>query len=182
VNTLGRFSFLTLLLAYAAIFSEPASAQKSTLQHFICAAGYTPAECHTQVLVLRAALDRYPTRELGDWTWVVVRSYDWLRFLSDRKLAPDIPAFTYLAKRSTYFDEALLETASSRGVELALSWHMTVPQLLDLAIRHEMGHALCKERSEDAANRTAQLLLDSPTLDTFRACIPKKPEKTSPSP
>ena len=81
-----------------------------------------------------------------------------------------IPAFTYLPSRETFIDEALLQIASSRGLELATSWHMTIPDLLDLAVRHEMGHALCNERDEAAANRTAQLLLDASAAPGLEAC------------
>jgi hypothetical protein len=35
---------------------------------------------------------------------------------------------------------------------------MTIPDLLDLAIAHELGHALCNERDEAKANRVARLL------------------------
>jgi hypothetical protein len=125
--------------------------------------------------VLRAAVRKYPVGDLGDWNWVIVRSFDWKRFLSDRNLTPDIPAFTYLPKRETFFDEALLQTASARSFELAASWKMSIPELLDLAVRHELGHALCGERDEAAAKRTAQLLLDLPKLSAFQACHARRP-------
>lgn len=145
---------------------------QSRSQHFVCNVGYSNSECQAKQEVLRASLRKYPTEGLGDWTWVIVRSNDWKRLLADRKLAPEIPALTYLPERETFFDEALLENASTRGVELALSWRMTVPELLDLAIRHEMGHALCQERDEAAAKRTAELLRNTPSM-SLRACHPK---------
>ena len=175
MNTLGRFASLSFLLVCSTGFIESAAAQISPLQHVTCSAGYTPTECHAQAVVLHAALKKYATRELGDWTWIVVRSYDWKNFLSVRKLPPDIPAFTYLPERETYFDEALFQVLSPRGLELSASWQMTIPQLLDLAIRHEMGHALCKERDEEAAKRTAQRLLETPSAPAQQACHSKKP-------
>jgi hypothetical protein len=63
-----------------------------------------------------------------------------------------------LPNRETFFDEALVEAESSRGLELSASWHMKISDLRDLAIRHEIGHALCGESDELAATRIAGLL------------------------
>jgi len=164
----------TLTLLASAAWNQPVYAQ-SRSQHFVCDRGYTAAQCQVAMDILRVKLRKYPTHDLGDWTWVVVRSIDWKRLLYDRNLSSDVPAFTYLPERETFFDEALLDGASPRGIELALSWHRSIPELLDLAIRHELGHALCNERNEAAAKRTAQLLLIEPEADTLRVCRPKKP-------
>lgn len=173
MNATHRIAFGAVLVICIAWLVSPVAAQ-SPMQHFICDRGYTQQECKAQIDVLRAVLAKYPTHELSDWTWVVVRSNDWRRLLTDRKLKPEIPAFTYLPSRETFIDEALLMITSSRGLELAASWHMMIPELLDLAIRHEMGHALCHERDEAAANRTAQLLLEAPTAPGLQACRSKK--------
>jgi hypothetical protein len=175
-----RFTlWFSLALAFSVRFIEPVAAQspsrKGSVRDFSCSVGYTSSECSKQVAVLRAAVRKYPVGDLGDWNWVIVRSFDWKRFLSDRNLTPDIPAFTYLPKRETFFDEALLQTASARSFELAASWKMSIPELLDLAVRHELGHALCGERDEAAAKRTAQLLLDLPKLSAFQACRARRP-------
>jgi len=45
-----------------------------------------------------------------------------------------------------------------RTAELMVVWHMGRERLLDLAIRHELGHALCDEPSEEEADRVAGLL------------------------
>lgn len=169
MNATRSMTFGVVLVICMTWFVSPAAAQ-SPMLHFICDRGYTQPECKAQIDVLRAALAKYPTRDLGDWTWVVVRSNDWRRLLTDRKLKTEIPAFTYLPSRETFIDEALLKITSSRGIDLAASWHMTIPDLLDLAIRHEMGHALCHERDESAAKRTAQLLLDAPMASALEAC------------
>jgi hypothetical protein len=180
VNSNRLTLHIALALACGGWFGEPVGAQsaprKPPLQSFVCNTGYSQSACQAQVSVLRTALAKYPIVDLGDWTWVVVRSIDWKRLLADRKFAPDIPAFTYLPRRETYIDEALLGPASSRGFELAESWHMTMPELLDLAIRHEMGHALCNERDEAAAKRTAQLLLEAPAAPALQACRDRKPK------
>ena len=42
--------------------------------------------------------------------------------------------------------------------ELMTLWHMGRESLLDFAIQHELGHALCNKANEMDANRVARLL------------------------
>jgi hypothetical protein len=140
----------------AAQTSSNASAKKQpSLQHFACDIGYTPTDCQVAMTVLRKTLGRYPVEALGEWTWVLVRTEDWKRLLSERKFDPNHAAFSYLPKRETFLDGALVVKTSMRGVELSAIWHMAVEDLLDLAIRHELAHALCNERDESKADRAA---------------------------
>ena len=142
-----------------------ASAQsQAPKQHFACNVGYTPNECQVAATVLRKALARYPVDALGEWTWVLVRSEDWKQILSVRGFDTDHPAFSYLPKRETFIDGALVVRASTRGVELSAIWHMPIEDLLDLAIRHELAHALCNERDETKANRAAIALRNGAPL------------------
>lgn len=127
-------------------------------QHFVCNSGYTLKECRREMAKLRKALERYPTRELGEWTWVLVRSADWKPMLLAREFDPDIPAFSFLPKRETFIEEALVSEVPARAVELIARWNMSLDRLLDLAVSHEMGHALCGEKQEDRADRVARLL------------------------
>jgi len=75
-----------------------------------------------------------------------------------RGLDPDSPAFTFYPKHETFIEEALLTEVPGRGRELLLKWNMATRDLLDLAIRHELGHALCNEPDERNAERVAKLL------------------------
>jgi len=132
------------------------SAQKQApRQHFACNVGYTPRECQVAATVLRKALARYPVEALGEWRWVLVRSEDWKQILSVRGFDTNHPAFSYLPKRETFIDGALVVRASIRSVELSAIWHMPIEDLLELAIRHELAHALCNERDESKADRAA---------------------------
>ena len=133
-----------------------ASVQKqATNQHFACNVGYTPQECQAASTVVSKVLGRYPVDALGDWTWVLVRNEDWKKILSERKVDPNVPAFTYLSKRETFLDGSLVAGASVHGAELCAIWHMSVEDLLDFAIRHELAHALCNERDESKVDRAA---------------------------
>jgi len=132
--------------------------RSTSKQQFVCNTGYRQRQCDEQVTVLRRALANYPVAQLGSWTWILVRSEDWKAILRSRSLDPDSPAFTYYPKRETFFDEALVTRVPVRSPELLLKWNMDREGLLDLAIRHELGHALCNEPDERNAERVAKLL------------------------
>ena len=170
-----RLSLLTVILmvipfvfsAYplAAQTNGTASTQKQAQkQHFVCNTGYTPEECQAATAVLRKAQARYPVDALGEWTWVLVRTVDWKQILSDRKFDSNHPAFSYLPKRETFLDGALVVRSSTRGAELSAIWHMPIENLLDLAIRHELAHALCNDPDETKADRAAIALKNGTPL------------------
>jgi len=145
--------------------TDQASAQKQApMQHFACNTGYTPQECQAATALLRKALARYPVEALGDWRWVLVRTEDWKQILSERRVDPNVPAFSYLPKRETFLDGSLVVGASIHGAELRAIWRMPAEDLLDLAIRRELAHALCNEVDESKADRTAIALKNGTPL------------------
>ena len=157
------FAFSTYPLA--AQTNGNASTQKQApRQQFACNVGYTPRECQVAATVLRRALARYPVEALGEWRWVLVRSEDWKQILSERRVDPNVPAFSYLPKRETFLDGSLVVGASIHGAELRAIWHMPVEDLLDFAIRHELAHALCNEGDESKADRGAIALKNGTPL------------------
>jgi hypothetical protein len=127
-------------------------------QHFVCSAGYSLSKCQADVAILRKTLAKYPTAELGEWTWVLVRSADWKYIVMPQGIDPDSPAFTYLSKRETFIEEALVATVPQRMGELIWRWGMSMDDLRDLAVAHELGHALCNESGEMKARRAAKAL------------------------
>jgi hypothetical protein len=140
--------------AQQAMQKETSSTQGvSPKQHFACNVGYTLSQCQVATMVLRKALARYPVAALGEWTWVLVRTEDWKQIPSVRKFDTSNPVFSYPPKRRTFLDGALLVRKSIRGVELSAKWHMRIEDLLDLAIRHELAHALCNDRDESKVDR-----------------------------
>jgi hypothetical protein len=129
------------------------------VQHFVCDVGYTVQQCTVDMTALRKVLAKYPTADLGKWTWVLVRPEDWRRILLDRGFSPDTsPAFSILPHRETFLEGALVTKISFRGAQLSKLWRMPIEDLLDLAVRHELGHALCNERNEAIAERLAAML------------------------
>ena len=133
-------------------------------QHFACNVGYTRQECQVALNVLSKALARYPVEALGEWRWVLVRSEDWKQILAVRGFDTNHPAFSYLPKRETFIDGALVASVSIRGTELSMTWHMPIEDLLDLAIRHELAHAICNDPDEAQAERGAIALKNGTPL------------------
>jgi hypothetical protein len=127
-------------------------------QHFECGTGITLETCRQEMSVLRKVLAKYGSSDLGEWKWVLVRSENWKLFLISRGLNPRVPALTALKARTTFIEEALFAGPSGRVSELMDIWHADRDGLLDLAVRHELGHALCTEENEQQADRIARLL------------------------
>jgi hypothetical protein len=124
---------------------------KPSGQHFVCHSGFTLDQCHIRISILKRALDRYRADDLGEWSWVLVRTIDFERILSERGFNSDAPAFTYLPAKETFFDDALTSAESVRGIQLIEIWRMPIEELLDKAVRHELAHALCNEKDESKA-------------------------------
>ena len=151
------FWISTQLFLLTVLSQETAAARPQnevSLRRFVCNTGYTLQKCHKDVAVLRRALAKYPVAHLGNWTWILVRSEDWKAILLPR----DSPAFTFYPKSETFIEEALVTEVPGRRRELLLKWQMNIGDLLDLAIAHELGHALCNEKDEAEANRVAKML------------------------
>ena len=158
-------SFVFSVYPLDAQTNSTASAQKqASQQHLVCDVGYTPRECQVAMTVLRKTLERYPVEALGKWTWVLVRTEDWKQLLLKRRFDSNHPAFSYLPKRETFLDGALVVKTSIRGVQLGAIWHMPIEDLLDLAIRHELAHALCNDPDETNADRAAIALKNGTPL------------------
>jgi len=156
-----------LIVMPFAFSAHPLAAQtnaRAPKLHVACNVGYTPQECQVASTVVRKALARYPAEALGEWTWVLVRTEDWKQIMSERRVDPNVPAFSYLPKRETFLDGSLVVRASIHGTELRAIWHMPVEDLLDLAIRHELAHALCNERDETKADRASSALRNGTPL------------------
>lgn len=133
-------------------------------QHYVCNKGYSPLQCHQQMLILHAALASYPSANLGEWTWVLVRSNDWDPIIRKAELDPDTPAFTVLERRTTFFEEALVAPVPGRRSELIRYWGRNIDDLLTLAVTHELGHSLCNERNERKADAYGQRIRERSSL------------------
>lgn len=156
--------FATLVVVLLALTTLASAQQAITPQlpqtnlSFVCNTGYSLQRCHEQVTVLRSVVDKYSAHQLGPWTWVLVRSEDWKPILLARRLDPDSPAFSFLEERETFIEEALFADNVQRRVELLKKWQLPVDRLLELAVTHELGHALCNTLDEAKADRYGKAL------------------------
>lgn len=146
----------------------PESAATHPLQLFECTGTVTLQACKQEMLVLKSLLDKYGANELGQWKWVLVPSIQWEMMLAQYGLSPNVPAFTVLEARITFFDDVLLSGSPQRLSQLMDVWHRERSSLLALAVRHELAHALCKDQNELHAVRVAELLEQRKTP----ACVP----------
>jgi len=89
---------------------------------------------------------------------VLVRSEDWKPLMYRLGMNPDSPALTDLSRRRTYFDEALFVKQTKRSAELLRYWQMPLDRLAEMAATHEIGHAMCSDRSEKKTYQRALLL------------------------
>ena len=154
--------------------------RSAPVQKFVCNTGYTQKECDDEMVLLRKGLANYRASDLGDWTWVLVRSENWKMILLAQGLGSRVPALTALDLRTTFFEEALLAGPSGRVSELMDVWHLGRQSLLDLAIRHELGHALCNDVNERTADHVARLLEQRKPVSCRAKNEPKrKPSLTS---
>jgi hypothetical protein len=163
-----RLSLSTLILTCAVQLAasqtvslpNPAKeeAAPAATQHFVCNTGYSAQQCHEQMSVLRPLLDKYGVGRLGEWTWVLVKSDDWKELQRQHRMDPDSPAFTVLDRRETFFEEALVSPVAPRRVELVRQWSLGMDDLLNLAVTHELGHALCNEKNEKKADAYGEQL------------------------
>ena len=110
------------------------------------------------MLTLKRLLDKYGADQLGQWKWVLVSSQQWEALLARRDFSPDVPAFTAVDAKVTFFDDALLAGSPGRLSQLMDSWHLSRNGLLDLAVRHELSHAFCSDENESRAVRNEHLL------------------------
>ena len=150
--------------APGAPISRPTAGKPERLapaQRFVCSARFTLEECKQSMSVLMKLLEKYRAASLGEWKWVLVRSEDWNHLLLARGIPSGVPAITVLGIRTTLFDEGLVTGPAGRVSELMDAWHLSRDALLDLAVRHELGHALCSDTSERSAERVAKLLEQS---------------------
>lgn len=124
----------------------------------MCNVGYSTQQCRTQAAALRSKLARYAPKQAPEWTWVLVRSGDWKPLKQRLGMNPESPAFSFMERRETFLDEALLAPVPGRSAELIRGWSSSMDDILVLAITHELGHAVCREPDELKADGYGKML------------------------
>jgi hypothetical protein len=116
-----------------------------------CTTNYNPTLCLAGANRLAKVLQHYPTSRLGEWRFVLASSEHWEQIIKALGGDPESPAFTELTAHVTVLEDALFETTDLRRAGLAQRYGQTVSGLLDYAISHEIGHAICREHDERLA-------------------------------
>ena len=60
----------------------------------------------------------------------------------------DSPAVTLLDDETILLEESLISPHAARAAELMHAFKIDLNDLLDVAIAHELGHAICREKNE----------------------------------
>jgi hypothetical protein len=121
-------------------------------QTLYCDASYSVPECRRQMDVLSRALRPYPTALAPNWKWVLISAQNWKPLLTSFHLDIDSPAVTILDDDVTLLDESLIKPRPGRAAELINGFKIPMDQLLNVAISHELGHAMCHETNEVRAD------------------------------
>ena len=159
-NIRGPLAAVTIfgLILAAEPSGQSELADRTAQMRFVCDTGYSVDSCRAHLVALHRVLSKLGVTVLGEWTWVLVRSERWRPILSTVGRDPDSPAFTILEKRQTFLEEALFETNPRRDVTLLAKFRMPLDRLLEHAVLHELGHAICAERDERRAHDNADQL------------------------
>ena len=115
--------------------------------------------CKTAADILTSHLQAYPVAQLGTWTWVIVPADHWNDLGRDLGLDLDSPAYTCLEDRMTLIDESMLaQKDPRRNADLLRKFEMPLAKLIDFAVTHEIGHALCGFKDEYKAEAVGKRL------------------------
>jgi hypothetical protein len=119
---------------------------------FACTIDYDPQQCLTGATTLAKVLAAYPTALLGEWRFVLAGSQHWKQTIKALGGDTESPAFTDLDARATVLEDTLFENASTRKINLSQRFQQSAGSMLDFAVAHEMGHAICHVHNEKQAD------------------------------
>jgi hypothetical protein len=119
---------------------------------FFCTQDYDRHACLKDSIALRLALAPYPLDQLGAWSYVLVPSGDWTNLVHGLGGDPTSPAFSIVEQGTTVVEGSLFSATPSRNKELLLMFGAIGNALLDLAVTHELGHAICHDQDERPAD------------------------------
>jgi len=145
-------------MCLGAFGAERGKNQTPHTQHLYCSVGYESQECQQHLARLKGVLIHYPTGRLGDWTWIIVTSGEWGAWLGRLEIDRRSVAFSNMEQRTTVLEEALFLPRGTLTDKLAHDLQVRPDQLVPMAVGHELGHVLCRNASEEVANRVAEQL------------------------
>ena len=153
----------TQTLRVVPVHLDPTVSIPKTIQ-FFCTQDYEKQACVNDALALRHALAPYPLEQLGAWSFVLAPSEGWKNLVRSVGGDPKSPAFSIIEQRTTVMDRSLFSPSESRAEELLQTFAVMGTALLDLAVTHELGHAICQERDERRSDDYRRELHEKKTL------------------
>lgn len=162
----------SLIYVLAAALTSSCFAQQNSVLHlyeagrlgtqiFFCESSFPKDECATGIDILRSHVQTYPVAQLGTWTWVLVQPDHWKDLGNELGLDASSPADTSIENRLTLIDHSMLVPRSAaRSAELIRKFDLPLPKLIDFAVTHEMGHALCGFKDEHKADAVGKRIRD----------------------
>lgn len=127
---------------------------------FFCTQDYNRQACLNDSVALRASLSRYPLDRIGTWSYVLVPADTWKALVGSLGGNPVSPAFSIIEQRMTVIDHSLFFANVDRSEELLQLFGVMGAPMLDLAITHELGHAICQDKDERHADDYGRGLRD----------------------
>jgi hypothetical protein len=119
---------------------------------FFCTEDYPHRACMDDVETLHHSLQRYPVEQLGQWIFVLATRNQCIAVQHRPDRSAETPAFTFINHRTTVMERDLFSATADRSGELFRAFGLAGSALLELAISHELGHALCHEPDEHRAD------------------------------
>ena len=119
---------------------------------FFCTHNYDGQACVNDSVALRHALARYPLERLGTWSFLLVPTDDWRALVRGLRQNPVSPAFSLIDQRIIVVESSLLTATPIRDKNLMRTFGVIGSALLDLAVTHELGHAICQDQDERRAD------------------------------
>jgi hypothetical protein len=126
---------------------------------FFCTKHYDRQACVNHSLALTHALASYPLERIGTWSFVLVPTDDWRKLVRGHG-NPVSPAFSIIDQHITVLESSLFTATPIRNKSLLLTFGVIGSALLDLAVTHELGHAICQDKDERRADDYGRGLRD----------------------
>jgi hypothetical protein len=132
---------------------------------FFCTQSYESQACLKDSIALRHALAPYPLERLGTWSFLLVPAEDWSALVRGLRQNPVSPAFSIIDQHITVLESSLFTASPIRDKSFLRTFGVIGGALLDLAVTHELGHAICQEGDQRRADNYGRELRQTKTVD-----------------
>lgn len=137
---------------------RPVTFEKSPLGasvNFLCSAEYSRSACVQDTKAVAIEVASHRNTNLEAWTFLLVPASEWRETVHGLHRDPSSPAFSLLDERITVLESSLSQATPERAKDFLEMFGVSGPPLLQLAVTHEMSHALCADRDEQRANENS---------------------------